>query len=149
MPVDVITGDKELDKVFALFEPKLRKKIARKAVRKAAKPVRDTAVARVPVRPRGTHPKDRPPGNLKRSIKVRALKRSRRNKHTVGVQVVTGEGFFKGETFYGAFIEFGTKRITKKPFMRPAHDENKGTVRAVFIREIRPLIDETAKELRR
>ncbi len=131
-----ITGDKQLEKVFDQFEVNLRKKIARKAIRKAAKPVRDTAIARAPV----------DTGLLKKSIKVRAMKRSRKNKHTVAVRVVTGEGFFKGEAFYGGFLEYGTTRMRARPFMRPAHDENKNTVRQVFQTEIAALVIETARE---
>ena len=83
-------------------------------------------------------------GALRRSLKIRALKRSRKNKHTVGVRVVTGEDFFKGEQFYGAFLEFGTALISARPFLRPAHDRNKGTVKSIFQQQIRKIISETA-----
>ena len=133
-----LTGVKELDNALRQFEPKLVKKIARKVVRKAAKPVQESAQRRVRVKT----------GRLKRSIKVRALKRSRKNKHRVGVRVITGEGFFQGSTFYGGFIEYGTKNMRKKPFMRPAMDENHETVRRVFQSEIAALIPQVAREVR-
>lgn len=45
-------------------------------------------------------------GALRRSLKVKAMKRSRSG---VGVMAKFGDGWYQGETFYGAFIEFGHK----------------------------------------
>lgn len=129
------TGDKKLDRMLREFEPKLAKKIIRRTLRKAAKPVLETARQHAPVLT----------GALKRSLKVRAMKRSRRNKNKYGVRVITGDDFFKGEQFYGAFIEFGTSRIEAKPYLRPAYDNNKTSVRDVFRREIKKEIEQTAR----
>ena len=49
-------------------------------------------------------------GKLVRSLKVRAIKRSRKG---VGVMTVFGDGWYAGDTFYGAFLEFG-HRIGKR-----------------------------------
>lgn len=132
-----ITGVKELDKAFESFEPKLQKKIGRKAARAAAKPVLESARSHVPI----------DFGTLHDSLKIKALKRSRKNKHIAGVRVLTGEESFKGETFYGAFIEFGTSTIQGRGFMRLAHDENRENVRQIFVNTIKPLIAETAREV--
>lgn len=45
-------------------------------------------------------------GRLKRGIRLRAAKRSRRY---VGITVTSSKGFFKGDDFYTAFQEFGWK----------------------------------------
>ena len=89
---------------FAEFEKKLRalpgkvaRKVVRQALREGAKIIQAEAKARVPV----------DSGKLKKSIKVRAAKS--RKKGTAAVVVQTGQGDFKGETFYGAFLEYGHK----------------------------------------
>jgi HK97 gp10 family phage protein len=113
------------------LEPKLKAKIGRKAARKVAKEtVYKTAREKVPVKS----------GDLKKSIKVRALKRSRKNKHKVGARVVTGPGFFKGEQYYGGFVEYGTRRMAAQPFMRPAAIENRKRVPRMLRAEIKKLL---------
>lgn len=141
-----VTGIPELDAKLRSLEPKLAKKIYRRSVRKAAKPVLDTARSLAPVES----------GDLKRSLKIRAMKRSRRNKHIVGVQVVTGKEWFKGDQFYAAFIEFGAPGhkffgkgdapLEPKPFMRPAHDANGSKVAEVFVSSMRQDLEEAARE---
>lgn len=69
-------------------------KFLRTSMREAMKPVRDAAVS---VAPYNT-------GATKASIKLKAAKLKNRNP---GIEVVIGEGWFKGKTFYAAFIEFG------------------------------------------
>ena len=119
----------------------LQKKALRKATREVAKLVLDTAKAYAPHRT----------GNLEASLRVRAMKRSRKNKHTVGNSVQTKEGMFQGDEFYGGFLEFGTEERTTKTgkstgkiddkefwFLRPAlyaFEELKRTVFTTTIRE--------------
>lgn len=43
-------------------------------------------------------------GELLKSLKVRKMKRSRRG---IGVRIGYGDEDFKGDTFYGAFLEYG------------------------------------------
>ena len=145
-PTIWITGDKAVDRRLKKFTLKLQKKIFRKVVRKAAEPVLATARANVPV----------DSGDLKKSLKVRAMKRSRRNKNRVGVQVGTGEKFFLGDQFYAGFIELGwhtgkrrslkRTKVEPKPFLRPAHDQNKSTVRAIFQTDMKAQVEQAAKE---
>jgi HK97 gp10 family phage protein len=145
-PHITITGDRTVDRRLKQFGPKLAKKIFSKVIRKAAKPVLETARNAVPV----------DSGDLRRSLKIRARKRSRRNKNTVGVQVVTGERFFKGELFYGGFLEFGWRtgkrgsdkrtQVQPKPFLRPAYDQNKSTVRNIFQTAMKAQVEQAAKE---
>lgn len=41
---------------------------------------------------------------LRSAIRVRAM---RRKQHRIGVMVTVGAAFFKGETFYGGFVNYG------------------------------------------
>lgn len=59
------------------------------------------------------------PGNLKRNIKV-MLDRERTTKDQVRVVVYIG-----GKAWYGKFREFGTSKMSRKSFMRPAFDTRK------------------------
>lgn len=94
-----ITGDAELDHALeALLAPYGARSIdaaMRKACREAVKEiVKPEVMARVPHRY----------GTLASKIVVRAVKGARR---TIGFYVGFPDGLFRGETFYGGFIEFG------------------------------------------
>lgn len=129
MAVLRITGDKELDRKLAALGKKA-KPLLRKAARRGAALVRDTAKAMAPVEE----------GTLEASIKVRAMKRSRKNKNIVGASVVSGGDNFTGDQYYGSFQEFGTAFIPPDPFMRPAKLENEDPVKSVFNNAVRELI---------
>jgi HK97 gp10 family phage protein len=66
---------------------------------------------------------NRYPGQLRDSLAIRAIKRNRAGR--VGVVVQTRAGEFRGNTFYGAFVEYGTSKMAAKPYMRPAFDTEK------------------------
>lgn len=114
-----LRGADELAKALEDIGPALEKKILARAMRDAAKPILEDAKRRAPVLS----------GQLRKSIKIRSMKRV--GKGRVGVIISTEKGFFKGETFYGAFHEFGTKNMPARPFIRPAFEANKA--RAVKI----------------
>lgn len=59
-------------------------------------------------------------GKLRKSIKTSV--RKPRNPWRVRVETRAGQGHYKGKTFYGAFVEFGTKFARPHPFMAPALD---------------------------
>jgi HK97 gp10 family phage protein len=130
-----LNGFDGLDRALAELEPRLARKIERQGLREAAKVIQQEAVANAP----------EDTGTLKQSIKVRAIKRK---KGFCGVQVTTGQGFFRGETFYGAFIEFGHHVGSRKlgdarafvpprPFMRPAFDSKKEQAAAAVAESVR------------
>ena len=99
-----------LDKALSRLPKNLANKGARKATREAAKIVQRDAVQLAPI----------DTGQLEASIKVRARKRSRRNRGTVGHSVMTGEHLFQGDQFYAGFQELGTEKMEANPFLRPA-----------------------------
>lgn len=127
-----ITGDRELDRKLKGMEGKFKKKLSRKATRKAAKEiVLPAAKANAPV---GT-------GDLRKSLVVRTIKRSRSR---IGHQVQTKDGFFKGDQFYGAFHEFGTARMKARPFMRPAVYDNESRITSFYVAALKEAIYEEA-----
>jgi len=132
-----VAGLKELQVKLRTMPTRIANQLQRTAVRKAAHVVANKAKELVPVKT----------GALRKSIKVKALKRSRRNRGRVGARVVTGKDLFKGDTYYGGMVEFGTKRMRARPFLRSAaqytQDEVSGVFRAALKRAIR---DEETKQ---
>lgn len=108
--ISLTMDTRELDAQLTALPKSLANKGARKATRAAAKVVLEDAKRLVPI----------DTGELERSLKVRARKRSRRNKGTVGHAVVTGEDLFRGDQFYGGFVELGTQHREADPYLRPA-----------------------------
>ena len=126
-----ITGDKELNRKLKKLG-KDSKKAVKKATKPALKPVMEESRNLAPVKT----------GALRRSIKVRALKRSR---VWVGSRVTTALG--KGQNqFYGAFQEYGTKRgITPKLFMTRAAERKRQQALGIYKRELANQIIAIAK----
>jgi HK97 gp10 family phage protein len=91
-----IDGLAELDRKLKLLPKKVAGKISRKALRAGSKVILKEAKALAPVAT----------GTLKASLKVKSGKRKR---GFVSVQVQTADGDYRGETFYGAFLEYGHK----------------------------------------
>jgi len=95
-----------------------------KALKNAAEPVLIDAKANVPIKT----------GKLQRGLKVSGIKTSGGIKHVlVGVDRADNS-----EIFYGKFIEFGTSKMSARPFLEPAYEKNK--------KEIVEAIKNTLKE---
>lgn len=101
-----VTGIKELDEKFLAMPNTLQKKALRPACRIVAKITLQDARTRAPVKT----------GDLRKSLTVRATKINRSNaKYIVGASVTTRDGLFRGDQFYGGFLEMGTdQRKTKR-----------------------------------
>jgi HK97 gp10 family phage protein len=104
-----LMGDRSVKALFKQYSGPQGKKAIRAAFRAGAKVVTTEA--------RKLAPKKR--GTLKKAIRTRAGKRSRRY---IAIISLIGEGFFKGKAFYGGFQEFGwkagkrpSKRVTNTP----------------------------------
>jgi len=119
-----LKGARELDRKLARLEKRTAKKVMRKALRAGGKVILAEAKRRAPKRT----------GALAASLKVRAAKRSRRRRG-VAVIVATAEGWFKGDEFYGAFVELGTEDMEAQPYVRPAYDAKKGQAVQVIMTE--------------
>lgn len=99
----VLTGSEQLNRKLLELTSSQAKAAIRKAARPALKPTLAAARANVARRT----------GRLARSIKIRALGRSR---NRVGMRVTTSssDNAFSGKTFYGAFQEWGWKTGARK-----------------------------------
>ena len=139
-----LLGTQQLVKSLKQFDPVLRKKLQRRATRKAAKPVQESAKSHVPVRT----------GQLRKGIVIRSAKR-KRSSPIVGATVVTPKRMRLGISdndpyYYPTIVEFGapSRNIPARPYMRPAIEENKTKVKDIYSSELKRLITETASQLR-
>lgn len=148
-----VTGDRELQRALDAFIPRLQRKIVRRSARAAARPVLATAKALVPKDER----------QLERTLKIRALPRSRKNRDVIGVRVTTDRKALEQihrETpgvFNPHWAEFGAPGHMlfghtilpqqAEPFMRPAADQNRGNVASVFAAHLRGEVQEAAREV--
>jgi HK97 gp10 family phage protein len=110
-----ITGASEINKVLKQLPDRTQKRQLQAAARKGANVIRDAAVARAPF---GTEQAAGKYGHLRDNIKVTAA----RGNNASSVRVVINTG----KAFWGNFLEFGTRFISARPFMRPALDETAG-----------------------
>lgn len=92
----VLTGDDELNRKLAALTNQQAREAIKKAARPALKPCLQTARRVAPKRS----------GKLRRSIKIRAIARSRSR---IGARVTTSasDNVYSGKTFYGGFQEWG------------------------------------------
>ena len=99
-------------------------KFENQALRNAAEPVLEDAKANAPVRT----------GKLKEGLKISSIKTKEGMKYVlVGVDKSDNS-----KIFYGKFVEFGTTKMSARPFLGPAYEKNK--------REIVETIKNTLKE---
>lgn len=114
--VDIMTviDESSLKRLYTklqMIPKKAARKMTGQAGRAAAKIVAEKSRQLVPVQY----------GTLQKSIKVRAVARTKRYKGMVGASVQTGTGGdFRNETYYGGMIEFGTKHMPHQSFLRHA-----------------------------
>lgn len=131
----VLTGSDELNRKLARLKSKDAKKAIRKASRAALRPVLEAVKAKAPKRS----------GKLRRSLKIRALPRSRSR---VGARVTTGGKArqFAGETFYGGFQEYGWKSGNRKNpgkrFMKQSASAKKQRALSIYASETRRWVNE-------
>jgi len=126
-----------LKKLHAIGDKKLANGAFRKGLRKGAKRIATASRAAAPIHD-GPYPasrQDRKPGTLRKTIKVRSMKRSRKG---VGVRV---SDYYTGAGYYGAFQEYGTKRQKAQPYLRPAFDKNKDAAVNDLKQEIKAAVE--------
>lgn len=125
----LVTGHKAIDKKLKTIEAKLGRKVLRKAMRESLKPTLKTAQDLAPIGETGA---------LKDSVKIKPGKRKR---GVISLLVALGAGWFKGSTFYAAFVELGTSRIKARRFMTQAYEREKEAALADAERRIREGLD--------
>ena len=86
-------------------------RLENQALRNAAEPVLEDAKANAPVRT----------GKLKEGLKISSIKTKEGMKYIlVGVDKSDNS-----KIFYGKFVEFGTTKMSARPFLGPAYEKNK------------------------
>lgn len=136
-----VEGEQRVIAKLKTLPGKIEKKITRTALRKSAKLVQSKAKSLVPVGRTG---------QLKKQIKVRAMKRKRGR---VGIMVrVWGGGFT--DAFYASFVQFGhdlvrgdkvVGRIDANDFLKAASESQEQQIRNLIITDIRQGIAEAGK----
>lgn len=157
-----VSGLRELEvQLLALGEeygPKAAASPINFALGKAAKIIQASAQARVRVKS-GTLreniivTKDRKPpaGQIGVKVTVRAKAKLYQATHRNVVRVISGEIGLEynnyGPLFYGKFLEFGTSHQPAYPYMRPAFEENKGSLPGLIRDELAKAITRSVKRL--
>ena len=120
----VVTGFAGIDRQLKGLEPTIRHEVANSSLRKAAEEI---------ILPDAVKNAPKDTGALKGALKVKEIRRSR---DRIGFEVTTHEGMYKGYQYYAAFLEFGTKTIKARNFMRNAGYDNEGRIRNLVIDDI-------------
>lgn len=145
--VVTIEGDRELEREFNELPEKLRRTVFRKAVRASARPVLEAARQNL-------HALDNPLTDrrstyaLARTLRIRAIKRSRRK---VGVHILTGtreelgippkaKGYWPAALELGHFDHRSNTKVAPRSYLRKALLEKETFVKAIMEVEIRRLI---------
>jgi hypothetical protein len=131
-----ITGVKELDRKLRRIDAKLGKKIVTQGSRRALKPVQLAARRFVPV----------DTGELRKGIKVKALRRSRKR---FGSRV-TSAGRNVEDLYYGGFQEWGWttksgRHVFGQLFMTNAARTKKRSAITIFTRYVKGQIESEAR----
>ena len=147
-----IHGLDDLNRAINELSADLRRKVARAALRDAARPIQKAAIAAAPTLKK-EHPY-RLPGTLKRSIMVKASKVFNGKNGEIGVYVAVrkrkGLGGKAGarnpfDPFYWRFQEFGTARHGRQAFMEPAFKANSTQAIQIFQARLKARIDKANK----
>lgn len=133
MSVTVQTkGLRELKKALDALPDKINKKVLDSAVRAGANVIKKEAQSNVNIRPTQNDneggKRNRAPGSLRKGISVAKVKGTGTRVH-----FVVGT---RKKAFYGRFLEFGTKHIAPRPWLRPAYESKKAAAQAAFVKSL-------------
>ncbi len=65
--------------------------------------------------------------------------------HLIAVLVNPGEAQVRSEADYAAALEFGTSRMSARPYMRPARDRNEGAINRMYKEHIDQFIKRSGR----
>lgn len=147
-----LDGIDDLRVAMAGAAKQIRTKAVRAALRAAARVIQADARARAPVLIVPTP--FRRTGTVKRRITVRASKAARKDGNEgvyINVRPLRGKAqeskFGKAgaknpnDPFYWRFLEFGTKKMAARPFLRPAAESKGNEAIGVFMKSVVPAIE--------
>lgn len=129
-----IAGLKELQAALKELPDRIAKNVLRGSVSAGAAVIRKETVNRAPVYSGDVSKGHPPPGTLKRAIyqkQISELSSKLTQVFYVGVRkgkkfrVQGKKGDKSQDAYYAKFVEFGTSKMTARPFMRPAFEAKK------------------------
>jgi len=151
-----IEGLKELQYALNQLPKEIQARPLRSAVSAAAKVIADDVKTQVPVET----------GTLKSAVyRYRSRRNSTTGRETFFVGIRQGKAKYantarnrragrvgktyktQGEAFYWRFLEFGTKKMQARPFLRPAFEANKQKAVEVMKERLSKAIQAQAKKL--
>ncbi|NBP38571.1 MAG: HK97 gp10 family phage protein [Betaproteobacteria bacterium] len=124
-----IEGLAQLDRALRELPQRIANRGLRASVYAGAKVIRDEARSRAPKAAQSLGPKQPPPGTLKRSVIMKHIRElSGGGRQTFYVLVRHGKkyrnqgkrGNLSQDAWYWRFVEFGTRKMAARPFLRPA-----------------------------
>lgn len=153
-----VQGLKELNDALKQLPERIAKNALRAGVYAGAKVIRDEAKMKAP---RYTGPVSQghpPPGTLKRSIIMKHIpEQSGLYRQTFYVTVRSGKqyrnqgkkGNLSQDAYYWRWVEFGTAKMSAKPFLRPAFEGQKTGALDAIKNKLAARIEEEAAKLGR
>lgn len=133
-----LDGFEEVIKIFEKLPATLQKKALRPALRAGAKIILKAAKAK----------SAKLTGKNRRFIKIKSLKRSRKS---IGVMIQTGTreqlGIPRDEQgYYPMVLEYGSKNVKRRPFMKPALRENHAAATRAIGKALEKNIEKVVKK---
>lgn len=151
-----LQGVDEIKRALADAAANIRKKAVRGALRKAGATVASAARQAAPVL--SAPARFRKAGTVKRAITVRGSKFARQEGNEgvfIGVRALRGSRQKKlgkagaknpNDPFYWRFLEFGTRKMAARPFMRPAAEKTGQQAVRTFMDAVVPQIERLNKK---
>ena len=153
-----VQGLDQLAKALRELPQRVARNGLRAAVYAGAKVIRDEAKLQAPVAT-GDLGADQPPrGTLKRSVIMKQIPElSGAQKQTFFVTVRHGKKYRKQgkkgnlsqDAWYWRFVEFGTVKMSARPFLRPAFDMKKHEAVTAIKTRLAQRIEQAAQELKK
>ena len=153
-----IEGLDQLARALRALPDRVARNGLRAAVYAGAKVIRDEARLKAPVATGDLGPNQPPPGTLKRSIIMKQIPElSSAQKQTFFVTVRHGKKYRKQgkkgnlsqDAWYWRFVEFGTVKMSARPFLRPAFDLKKHDALSAIKTRLAQRIEQAVQELRK
>lgn len=143
-----LTNRDEIVKLLDQIPKAFNSKAVRELIKRSVKPMIEEAKKKAPIAfmPHKGKYGYVQPETLVNSIWTIDMKRSKFVTVVVGPRT---KGRFGGvrSGFYGMFLEFGTKNIKARPFMRPAWDAKKSEVIRLFEKDAAKIFQKTIQKL--
>jgi HK97 gp10 family phage protein len=151
-----IEGLKALDRALRELPDRIANRGLRASVYAAAKIVRDEARVRAPKAAQSLGANQPPPGTLRRSVILKHIRElSGNGRQTYYVLVRHGKKYRKQgkkgnlsqDAWYWRFVEFGTRKMAARPFLRPALESKRREAVNALKKRLTERIDIEAKAL--